>query len=105
MADSVRRSCPDNQLFLYKADSLSQIAERIALDFSLTEEEVNDQIEKRTGSFSEDDKVKWEEKGWLEYRLIDGKKMYFRRAVSNLMLLKKFYEENDLMVKGECRRS
>ena len=65
----------------------------------MDEEEVRDQIEKRTGAFSEEDKLKWEEKGWLEYRLIDGKKMYFRRSVSNLILLKKFYEEKDLWLK------
>ena len=105
MADSVKRSCMDNPAVLYKADSLRQIAERIAIDFSIDEEEVRDQIEKRTGAFSEEDKLKWEEKGWLEYRLIDGKKMYFRRSVSNLILLKKFYEEKDLWLKENAGRS
>ena len=99
MADSVKRSCIDNPAILYKADSLRQIAERIVIDFSIDEEEVRDQIEKRTGVFAEEDKLYWEEKGWLEYRLIDGKKMYFRRSVSNLILLKKFYEEKDLWLK------
>ena len=54
---------------------------------------------KTPGSYSEEDKLGWERKGWLEYRLIDGKKMYFRRSVSNLILLKKFYEGKDLKIK------
>jgi hypothetical protein len=99
IADSVKRSCKDNEVILNKADSLKQIADRIAIDFSWDEEEVRDQIKKRTGAFSEEDKLKWEEKGWLEYRLIDGEKMYFRRSVSNMVLLKKFHEEKDLWIK------
>jgi hypothetical protein len=99
IADSVKISCKDNAVISFKADSIKQIADRIAIDFSLDEEEVRDQIEKRTGAFSEEDKLRWEEKGWLEYRLIDGKKMYFRRSVSNMILLKKFYDEKDLLLK------
>jgi hypothetical protein len=78
-----------------KADSLAQIAERIGFDFSVTEEQVIAQIEKRTGSYSKEDRAEWEKKGWLEMRLINGKKMYFKRAASNLMLLKKFYEQKE----------
>jgi hypothetical protein len=99
LADSVKKECPDNQVVLSKADSLSQIAERILLDFSLSEEQVRGQIDNRIGSCSEEDKPGWESKGWLEYRLIDGEKMYFRRSVSNLILLKKFYEEQDEQMK------
>ncbi len=99
IADSVKISCKDNEVISYKADSIKQIADRIAIDFSLDEEEVREQIEKRTGTFSEEDKMKWEEKGWLEFRLLDGKKLYFRRSVSNMILLKKFYEEKDLILK------
>ena len=99
IADSVKISCKDNAVISFKADSIKQIADRTAIDFSLDEEEVRDQIEKRTGAFSEEDKLRWEEKGWLEYRLIDGKKMYFRRSVSNMILLKKFYDEKDLWLK------
>ena len=102
IADSVKRSCRDNPDILYKADSLAQISERIGMDFSLDEEQVRDQIEKRTGSFSEEDKLTWEGKGWLEYRMIDGGKMYFRRSVSNLILLKNFYEGKDLRIKASA---
>ncbi len=97
LADSVRSLCPDDKHLLNKADSLMQTAERIALDFALSEDIVNDQLARRVGAYSEEDKLKWEEKGWLEYRLIDGRKMFFRRTVSNLLLLKKFYEDKDLL--------
>ena len=83
-----------------EADSLTQIAERIAIDFSLTEKEADAQIEKRTGSLSVSEKEKLETRGWLEFRKIDGHKMYFKRAVSNMILLKDFYKSNEL-VKNE----
>jgi hypothetical protein len=100
LADSVIRTFPDNKALVYIADSLGQVAERIEIDFSLTEDQVKEQIEKRIGSFTESDKMEWEEKGWLEYRLTEGKKMYFRRAVSNLFLLKKFYEDHGKWIKS-----
>ena len=75
IADSVKISCQDNEVISYKADSIKQIADRIAIDFSLDEEEVREQIEKRTGTFSEEDKLKWEEKGWLEFRSIRREKI------------------------------
>jgi hypothetical protein len=99
LADSVGKSCKDFPHILFKADSISQIAERISLDFSLSEEEVNVQIEKRIGSYTEEDKISWEEKGWLEYRMINGSKRFFRRTVSNLVLMKKFYEDHNLWLK------
>jgi hypothetical protein len=48
LADSLKKCCPDNRQILHKADSLAQIAERIGLDFTITEEQVITQIEKRT---------------------------------------------------------
>jgi hypothetical protein len=83
----------------HKADSLSQIAERIGLDFSVNEEQVITQIKKRLGSFSQEDKAAWEKKGWLEWRLINGEKMYFNRAASNLLLIKKFYEQKETRIR------
>ena len=83
----------------WKADSLVQIAERIAIDFSVSEDQVETKLEKLIGPFSKEDIAEWGKKGWLEYRLIDGKKMYFRRAASNLILLRKFHEEKDKWLK------
>jgi hypothetical protein len=95
MSDSLKKYCTDDKQLVDKADSLAQVAGRIGIDFSVTEEQFIGQIEKRAGSFSKQDIANWEKKGWLEGRLIDGKKMYFNRAASNLMLLKKFYEQKE----------
>lgn len=95
LADSLKRTNIDGSVNFMKADSLAQIAERIAIDFCVTEDEVKSQIEKKTGSFSKEEKNIWEEKGWLEYRILDGRKMYFNRAVSNMNLLRKFYSSSE----------
>jgi len=95
LSDSVKKYSADNLQLFRKADSIAQIAERIGLDFNVSEKQVITQIEKRTGSFSNARKAEWENKGWLEWRLINGEKMYFKRAVSNLILIRKFYEQKD----------
>jgi hypothetical protein len=91
--DSLKKVRGENKDILHVADSLSQIAERINLDFSLTESQVNTKIEKLLGSVSSKDRSEWEKNDWLEYRMIDGKKKYFNRAASNLVLIKKFREQ------------
>lgn len=93
LADSTKEYFPENLVIYRQVDSLSQIAERIGLDFSVTEEQVIRQIENRIGKFTPEEKAVWEKKGWLEWRLINDEKMYFNRAASNLLLLRKFYEQ------------
>lgn len=99
LADSVKRIYPENSELAERADSISQIAERIAIDFQVSEEQVIKKLEKTIGQFSKEEMKEWESKGWLEERVIDGRKMYFKRAASNLLLLKKFYEKKDLWIK------
>lgn len=95
ITDSLKKSGIKNNEFLHIADSLSQIAERVNLDFSLSEAEEINKIESRIGPFSPEEKSAWEKKGWLEWRMIDGEKKYFKRADANLLLIKKFYEDKD----------
>jgi hypothetical protein len=92
LADSLLKiSINDQQR--WKADSLAQIASRIPLDFPLTEEQVTGQLQKRLGDkFSKEEMKGWEDKGWLEYRMINGEKRYFSRAASNLVLLSRFHQ-------------
>jgi hypothetical protein len=97
--DSLKKVRGENKEILHVADSLSQIAERINLDFSKTESEVNAQLEKYAGSFTADERSDWEKKGWLEWRMIDGKKRYFNRAASNLALIRKFHEQKEERMK------
>lgn len=90
-ADSVKKLCPGDNRLVHKADSLSQIAERIALDFSLSGDQIISKLNKSVGSFSQEDKASWEKLNWLEFRIIDGEKKYFKRAASNLILIKNFH--------------
>ena len=90
-ADSVKKLCPGEYRIVHKADSLSQIAERIALDFSLSGEQIISKLKMNINSFSPEDKASWEKLNWLEYRIIDGEKRYFKRAASNLILIKNFH--------------
>jgi hypothetical protein len=92
LADSLKANCQDNTGLIIKADSFADMSQRIKLDFPLAEEEVMKQVETRIGPFSMEEKRIWEEKGWLELRMIDGRKKYFSRTVSNLRLLRLFHE-------------
>jgi hypothetical protein len=93
ITDSLKKVNSEDKVLLHVADSLSQIAERIGIDFSLTEEKVNEQIEKLMGPFTSEEKSAMEQIGWLEWRTVDGEKKYFNRAASNLVLLKKFHQK------------
>lgn len=91
LADSLKKTCPSENLLVIKADSLEQIAERIALDFSLSEEQVNSRLKTSAVNFSPTDLTAWENMNWLEYRILNGEKKYFNRAASNLNLIKTFH--------------
>jgi hypothetical protein len=95
ITDSLKKSGNIDKETIHIADSLKQIAERIKLDFSLSEKDADIQIKRLIGSFSSGEKSTWENKGWLELRMIDGEKKYFNRAVSNLLLIKSFNETRD----------
>ena len=63
------------------------MADRVLSDFRLSDSTVNARLTKEFGTYSTEEKEMWEKNNWLEYRLIDGKKLYFSRAVSNLKLI------------------
>jgi hypothetical protein len=94
-ADSLIKYYSADRTSLRFADSVKQISERIKIDFSVSEEQVRSDLERRTGEITDMEQSFWEENGWLEWRLIDGRKMYFNRAASNLILLRKFYEQKE----------
>jgi hypothetical protein len=97
IVDSLRNTRGINTDILHIADSIDQIADRIRLDFSASEEEFKGQ----TGnSYSDEDLSDWNKRGWIEWKTIDGEKKYFNRAGSNLLLLKKFYEEKNKSVRN-----
>lgn len=95
LADSLKTISGKEKTIFYKADSLKEIAERTALDFSVGEDIISSQIENYIGPFSGLDKAIWENKGWLEFRIINDQRKYFNRAASNLKLIRDFYERKD----------
>ncbi len=95
IADSLKKLGGKNKEIIHIVDSLEQIAERVGLDFSISEDKIDIQIERLIGPVSAEVKSAWEKKGWLEWRIIDGEKKYFNRAASNLLLIKKFHEQKN----------
>jgi len=100
LTDSLKKCCPDNLLFIREADSLLQIADRISLDFSLTEDQFLSLLKNYTGAVTDSSLAAMEKKRWLEWRLINGEKRYFNRAASNLRLLKLFYEDKERQLRN-----
>jgi hypothetical protein len=103
IADSLKGIHGEDKEIVHIADSLGQIAERIGLDFSLAEGQMDQKVEKLLGKVNPESIKEWEEKGWLEWKMIDGEKKYFKRAVSNLVLIKKFYEQKDERLRDIAR--
>jgi hypothetical protein len=66
---------------------MSDMPGRIKYDFSLSESEVETRLNKAFGKFTSEEKVLWEKNNWLEYRIINDQKYYFKRAVPNLKLI------------------
>jgi transglutaminase-like putative cysteine protease len=87
------RNVVGNKQFVPKTDTLSNLTERIKLDFPFTENDINQQLKEKLGNFTSEEKADWEKKNWLEWRTIGGEKRYFSRAVSNLGLIRSFYTD------------
>lgn len=90
--DSIRKSCPSLKELIHRSDSLNEIGNRIMVDFSLSEDRLNEQLKIKTGSWTPEEKAKWGKNNWLESRLINGQKRYFNRAASNFLLIRSFHE-------------
>jgi len=87
IADSLNKINSTDKKIVFQIDSLRQIALRIKLDFSYSESKIDSLLRKRIGEYTREQKKEWENKNWLEFRMIDGNKMYFSRSVSNLKLM------------------
>lgn len=78
-----------------KPDSLTKnrlyviidMADRINTDFSLAETEVTTRLKRDFMGYTEKERIVWENNNWLEFRVINGEKRYFNRALSNLKLI------------------
>lgn len=63
-----------------------QLIHRIYLDFNTTQETLEALLKKNGIASTPALIAEWEAKAWLEYKIIDGQKRYFNRAVTNLQL-------------------
>ena len=95
LADSAKKCCTDDISLIQRIDSLTQIAERISLDFSLSEDQFYRRLGEYSTAVSDSNLAVWDKKKWLEWRMINGEKKYFNRAASNLVLLKMFHEDKE----------
>lgn len=86
-ADSILKVGKSDSLAAIKLSAIIDQAGRIRADFTLTEDEIGVRLMKGIGAYSKNDRELWEKNNWLEYRIIDGEKRYFKRAVSNLKLI------------------
>lgn len=80
----------------FAVDSLLRLSERVRNDFSLTPEEGRKEIEKRMGPVSDEKLAYWKKRRYIEADTIDGREMWFHRAVGNFFLLNRedFKESN-----------
>jgi hypothetical protein len=97
------RHAPVNEKLASRADSIAHIAERIALDFPFTESEIDQQLKEKIGAFTAEEKADWENRNWLEWKMINGEKRYFSRAVSNLNLIMRFHNQKTQRDSVEAR--
>jgi hypothetical protein len=93
LADSLKQAFPSDTLMVLRLDSLNEMAHRISLDFSLSEEKITARLQKVMGDFTPEDKLNWERDNLLEFRIINGEKRYFNRAATNLKLLLAFRQK------------
>jgi len=86
-ADSLLKDGEADSSTQTKLKTLVDLAGRIRVDFTLPEAEIDTRLKKEFGEYSQIEKVNWEKNNWLEYKIIDGEKRYFKRSVSNLKLI------------------
>ncbi len=60
---------------------------RILLDFTLDADQAKARLRKQIPDLSDEEFARWDAAGLLEYQVIDGRKLYFNRAPSNLFRL------------------
>lgn len=60
---------------------------RILIDFTLDADQAKARIRKQIPDLGDEEFARWDAAGLLEYQVIDGRKLYFNRAPSNLFRL------------------
>ncbi len=89
-----------DSLMRIKLSSIIDMNNRIMAEFTLDKLETEVRLKKEFGEYSQNDSVIWEKNNWLEYRVIDGEKRYFKRAVPNLKLILKSRQAKQIDSQG-----
>lgn len=95
LSDSLKNAYTPGSRVWMKADSLSQISDRIRIDYSVSTDDLKNRLEKFPGLLTEGNIDDWDKKGWLDSRIINGERKYFKRSASNLSLLKLFHSNTE----------
>lgn len=83
LAQKADVSSPTHNALLFEIERL----DRVRKDFTLTEEQLLNQLRRSIPDVSEADLARWRKEGALESRVIDGKLYYFNRSRVNLFRL------------------
>jgi Transglutaminase-like superfamily len=73
---------------------------RIRIDFQKTKDDVLEYVRKYYPDADEESLEKWGKDGSLEYKIIDGKKLYFNRGAANLFRVNKPAKEQKAKIDG-----
>lgn len=73
---------------------------RIKKDFRRTEKDILDYVDQYYPDATVNDLKKWEDDGTLEYKIIDGQKLYFNRAHANLFRVNKQAKQKKIDTDG-----
>lgn len=74
---------------------------RIRKDFQKTSPDVLKYVQRYYPDASESDLLKWEKDGTLEYKVIDGRKLYFNRAPANLFRVNMEAKTQKIRIEGK----
>ncbi|MDR2472306.1 MAG: transglutaminase domain-containing protein [Tannerella sp.] len=85
---------------VYQLEWRKEKMRRIILDFPYTQKDVIEYVKKYYPNVNDDSLLRWETTKALEYKVIDGKKMYFDRARQNLFRIDKNAIARKLEVDG-----
>lgn len=74
---------PARQALLFERERMR----RILIDFSLDEAAARESLQRHVPDLRDAEFASWKKAGVLEHRVIDGRTLYFKRAISNLFRL------------------
>jgi len=85
---------------IYDLNFQKERMDRIRKDFKLIEDDILGYIKKYYPDVKSTDLKKWEDDKSLEFKIIDGEKLYFNRSRSNLFRINKEAKEQKIKVDG-----